>query len=178
MALAIISRCIARHVRLSHVQLHGAVGRQRWLRAVDRSLPEADRHCPRSTHPCTHPHLIHTSPTHPHIHMYKRSSSGAMLRGRSSARKAASLASRPAKTIPMRVPSSLGSRPRLLVWRYDLSVSFYFANRDRIHITSFYHSIVIVPSHRESSTISISCCIAYIAAIEMIMQLSIIDRLP
>lgn len=67
MALAIISRCIARHVRLSHVQLHGAVGRQRWLRAVDRSLPEADRHCPRSTHPCTHPHLIHTSP-HPPIH--------------------------------------------------------------------------------------------------------------
>ena len=69
-----------------------------------------------------HPHI--PTSTHPHIHMYKRSSSGAMLRGRSSARKAASLASRPAKTIPMRVPSSLGSRPRLLVWRYDLSVSF------------------------------------------------------
>ena len=65
---AITPKCTAIHVRHSHLELHGAVGRPRWLRSVDRNLRGADRHCPGSIYP--HIHTSMHTPTPPHIHPY------------------------------------------------------------------------------------------------------------
>ena len=185
MARAIISRCLGRHVRLPHLELPVAVGRERWLQARRCHLPAADRQRPDSSN-------LSRAPSN-HTKKSKKNLIAEFIM--KSMQKVIRWCDAPwtlkrchgfihGMDACENNPDASPIYDRIVAdaqaWEVmAATVNFKFASIDRIHIARFYRSLHRhIPQRIINHRPSIICVIAYIAVIAIIMQPSIIDCLP